>query len=75
MKNLTIFSGITFGAKLTFSVDKEGCLSFSSDVEPDEIDERIDCQIKASDFGCQEDTIDIFRKARNKYLIKYKRSL
>jgi len=67
-KDLTIFDGETYSIKLTFSVDENNNLIFPDDVEDSEIEERLMCKIYSSDYGCNADTINIFKKARENYI-------
>jgi hypothetical protein len=71
-KDLTIFDGKTYSIKLTFSVDENNNLIFPDDVEENEIEERLMCQIHSGDYGCTKDTINIFIKARESCINKNK---
>ena len=71
-KDLTIFDGETCSPKLTFSVDENNNLIFPDDVGEDEIEERLMYQIRSNDYGCTDDAINVFRKARTSYIKEHK---
>ena len=67
MSNHTIFSGQTYCPILSFSLNKRGRFEFPSDVEPDEIAERINFVPKSGDYGSEADTIPLFKAAVQYY--------